>query len=79
MVFAEEIRKTILRLAEERGPGQSFDLSDVAKAIDENNWHELIEQVKLVSGILVREGKIIARNSNGSFNSELLKAPASHR
>lgn len=72
MVFAEEIRKTILQLADERGPGRSFDLSEVAKAIDQNNWHDLIDQVKLVSNSLIHEGKIIA---GGSVNSELSKPP----
>ncbi|RAW03296.1 DUF3253 domain-containing protein [Pseudochryseolinea flava] len=58
MVFAEEIRKTILRLAEETGKERSFAPADVARAIDQQNWPLLIDQVKLVAETLIKEGKI---------------------
>jgi len=58
MVFAEDIRKTILKLAEERGGKGTFDVADIARAIDQQNWRMLIDQVKLVATMLVREGKI---------------------
>jgi hypothetical protein len=75
MVFAEDIRRTILKLAEERGPEQTFAMSDVARAMDQKNWRELLDQVKFVANILIREGKIIARKSNGNSSSELSKPP----
>lgn len=71
MIFAEEIRSTILKLAAERGPERTFLLTDVAQAIDQKNWRELIDQVKFVSNILIYEGKIIARNSSDNTQSEL--------
>jgi hypothetical protein len=61
MVFADEIRRTILRLADERGPERTFALSDVAQAIDRHNWQGLIDQVRIVANVLVKEGKIIIR------------------
>jgi len=63
MVFAEDIRKTILRLADERGPKKTFGPSDVARAVDEHNWKMLLDQVRLVAVTLIREGKIIATKS----------------
>lgn len=75
MVFAEDIRKTILKLAEECGPERTFALSDVARAMDHKNWRELLDQVKFVANVLIREGKIIARKSNGNSSSELSKPP----
>ncbi|MDH4089927.1 MAG: DUF3253 domain-containing protein [Cyclobacteriaceae bacterium] len=75
MVFAEDIRRTILKLAEERGPEQTFAMSDVARAMDQKNWRELLDQVKFVANILIREGKIIARKSNGNSSFELSKPP----
>ena len=74
MVFAEEIKKTILRLADERGPDKTFAPADVARAMDENNWFQLVEQVKFVAGILINEGKLISRDSIGN-NSEFSKPP----
>jgi hypothetical protein len=71
MIFAEEIRSTILKLAAERGPERTFLLTDVAQAIDQKNWRELIDQVKFVSNILIHEGKIIARNSSDNTQAEL--------
>jgi hypothetical protein len=58
MVFADEIRNTILRLAEEHGSERSFAPADVARAIDQQHWHRLIDQVKLVADTLIKEGKI---------------------
>ena len=58
MVFAEDIRKTILKLAEERGPENSFAPSEVASLVDVNRSHELIEQIHFVASVLIREGKI---------------------
>ena len=60
MVFADDIRKTILKLAEERGSDKSFAPWEVARAVDQKNWRMLIDQVTLVAGVLIREGKIIA-------------------
>ncbi|HEY3402815.1 MAG TPA: DUF3253 domain-containing protein [Ohtaekwangia sp.] len=60
MVQAEDIRKTILKLADERGPERTFAVSDVARAVDENNWVMLMDQVRFVADVLVREGKINA-------------------
>jgi Protein of unknown function (DUF3253) len=75
MVFAEEIRKTILKLAEERGTERTFAPADVARAMDEKNWDQLIDQVKFVAGVLIEEGKIVATKSRESLQSEFSKAP----
>lgn len=58
MVFADDIRKAILQLAEEGGTEKSFAPVDVARALDNQNWHLLIDQVKLVVDSLIKEGKI---------------------
>ncbi|SKC73381.1 DUF3253 domain-containing protein [Ohtaekwangia koreensis] len=60
MVFADDIRKTILKLADERGAEKTFCPSDVAQAIDQKNWQMLVDQVELVASTLIQEGKIIA-------------------
>lgn len=63
MVLAEDIRKIILKLAEERGPDRPFAVSEVAQEVDQNNWRMLIDQVKFVADVLIREGKITASPS----------------
>ena len=75
MVFAEEIRKAILRVAEERGPDRTFDTTDVARAIDAKNWPQLVDQVKFVAGVLIDEGKITAKKTLGNIPEEFSKAP----
>jgi hypothetical protein len=75
MVFAEEIRRAILQVAEERGPDRTFDPADVARSIDAKNWPQLVDQVKFVAGILIDEGKIIAKKGMGNITQEFAKAP----
>jgi hypothetical protein len=58
MVFADEIRNTILRLAEEHGSEKSFEPADVARALDQQHWPQLLDQVKLVADAMIKEGKI---------------------
>ena len=58
MVFAEDIRKTILKIADERGPDNSFGPSDVAQRVDRENWQSLMDQVWFVATVLEKEGKI---------------------
>ena len=68
MVFAEDIRKTILKIAEERGPENSFRASDVAQRVDRENWQSLIDQVRFVATVLEKEGKIRATISGGQID-----------
>ena len=75
MVFAEEIRRAILQVAEERGPDKTFGPADVARSIDAKNWPQLVDQVKFVAGILINERKIIAKKTLGNMPQEFSKAP----
>jgi len=60
MVFVEDIKRVILQLANERGVGRSFYASEVARAVDPDNWKNIIDQVKFVASVLIKEGKIVA-------------------
>jgi hypothetical protein len=66
MIYAEDIRRTILSIAEEQG-NNAFDPSDVARKMDKENWRGLIQQVNIVAEVLIREGKIIIASSEGSL------------
>jgi hypothetical protein len=63
VVLAEDIRRVILKLADERGREGTFCTSDIARAVDQKNWKILLEQVRLVAGTLIHEGKIAATRS----------------
>lgn len=62
MVFAEDIRKIILKLAEEKGPEKTFGPSDIASRVGLENPDTLIEQIYFVASVLVKEGKITTPN-----------------
>jgi hypothetical protein len=67
MIYTDDIRKIILKLASELPPGNTFDSSDVARKLDQVNWAELTQQVSIVADVLSREGKIITENLNGEL------------
>ncbi|MBL0742049.1 DUF3253 domain-containing protein [Chryseolinea lacunae] len=76
MIFAEDIRKTILKLADECGSTKTFGPPDVARAIDAKNWQQLLEQVKLVANVLINEGKIVTKKkSDKTLPDQFAKAP----
>jgi hypothetical protein len=79
VVFADDIRKVILRLADERGREKTFRPSDVARAVDEKNWKILLEQVRLVAVSLIHEGKIIATKAGKTVDINQSKGPLRFR
>ena len=74
MVFAEDIRKEILKLADQRGPGRIFYLSEIAKSIDSANWMKQVERVQLVAETLVQEGCIVMIKSTNNNDQGYSKA-----
>jgi hypothetical protein len=66
MIYADDIRKTILKVAEERGLNKTFETADVAQKIDRENWMSIMQQVNLVADTLIKEGKIDIETSDGS-------------
>lgn len=72
MIFAEDIRRTILKLANERGPEKSFGPSEVAQLVDQEVSQDLMDQVWFVASVLIKEGKIAATPpiDSGEIKSE---------
>jgi hypothetical protein len=73
LVFANDIRKAILTLANMRGPGNLFYPAEVAKRVDSENWVTLIDQVHLVADSLISEGKIVVSKSGKAFETAYTK------
>lgn len=67
MVFAQDIRETIIRMANECGHTRPFRSSDVARHVDPENWKSTLEQVRLVADSLVQEGILIALQSDDQY------------
>lgn len=74
MILAEDIRKAILELADQRGP-EVFYAAEVAKNIDPGNWKNIMDQVRLVASVLIKERKIILLNSVSPDDIVMLKDP----
>jgi Protein of unknown function (DUF3253) len=55
----EQLRETILRLARERGPSKSICPSDAARAVDEENWRDLMDQARDVARDLAKAGEVV--------------------
>ena len=68
MVFAEDIRRTILKIADERGPDNSFGPTDVAQRVDGENWQSLMDQVWFVASVVEKEGKIRTSKNGGQID-----------
>ncbi|HTJ52520.1 MAG TPA: DUF3253 domain-containing protein [Cyclobacteriaceae bacterium] len=68
MQYAEDIRKTILKVAEECGPEKTFVPADVARKIDKDNWPGLIQQVVFVAEVMFKEGKLRLTKPNGQVH-----------
>jgi hypothetical protein len=68
MQYAEDIRKTILKVAEQYGPEKTFLPSDVAREIDKDNWPGLIQQVIFVAEVMFKEGKLRLTKPNGQVH-----------
>ena len=57
MVSAEDIRNTVLQMAE-KSNGRGVTAIEVARALRPSQWPEILEQVKLVVETLTQEGKL---------------------
>ena len=79
MVFADDIRKIILKLADERGPEHPFRPADVAQRMNHDNWQILMDQVSFVASVLEKEGKIKRTLSAGHVDFTKIETPLKKR
>jgi len=56
--FDREIEETILDCLEERGPDKTICPSKAARAVDEEAWRDLMEDVRRAAGRLLARGEI---------------------
>lgn len=75
MVFANDIKKTILRIANEKGSGKLFYPSEVARELDPENWVKQLAQVELVAESLIQEGVLFAARTGEANEIAYAKVP----
>ena len=56
--MSEEIRAKILELAVARGPEKTFCPSEVARAVEAEDWRGLMDAVRREAADLVAEGRL---------------------
>lgn len=74
MVIAEDIKQIILSMADQRG-SEVFYATEVARQVDPINWKNLMGQVTLVAGVLIKEGKIKSMNSDSQIDLNEYSGP----
>lgn len=57
----ETIRDSLLELARQRGPEKTLCPSEVARALREEDWRELMDDVREVAFGLADEGEIVIK------------------
>ena len=55
---SEQLREVILTLAHERGPSRSICPSDAARAVDGENWRDLMDDARDVARQLAKAGDV---------------------
>ncbi|GFG52501.1 S-adenosylmethionine tRNA ribosyltransferase [Mycolicibacterium agri] len=55
----QRLRDTILELSRDRGPDKTICPSDAARAVDADNWRELMDEARDAARALAREGKVV--------------------
>jgi hypothetical protein len=58
-VTEQRLRAAILRMTHERGPAKSICPSDAARAVDEENWRDLMDQARDVARDLAKAGEVV--------------------
>lgn len=57
-VTDERLRQAILELARGRGPAKTICPSDAARAVDPENWRDLMDDARAVARELARDGDV---------------------
>jgi hypothetical protein len=57
-VSTQRLRATILELARERGPDKTICPSDAARAVDGDNWRDLMDDAREAARELARDGEV---------------------
>jgi hypothetical protein len=74
-VSSEAIRQSLLDLVHQRGPDKTICPSEVARALGDDQWRDLMPTVRLVGTQLVAEGVMVALQRGQVVDSETAQGP----
>jgi len=57
--LGDRIERAILELVESRGPGKTICPSEVARWLEDDEWRELMEDVRRAAGRLQARGEVV--------------------
>ncbi len=58
MPTEEEVRAALLRMARQRGPAKTFCPSEVARALEPEDWRPLMPAIRTVAAALAASGAL---------------------
>lgn len=74
-VSPETLRATLLDLLAQRGPNKTICPSEVARALNPEDWHGLMPAVRAIGVELVAEGQIVVRQNRQVVDPKIAKGP----
>lgn len=72
---SEKIREVLSFLAEERGSDSSFCPSEAARKLAENNWRDLMSEVRREAAAMEAEGKLQVLQKGREVDINIAKGP----
>lgn len=78
-VTEEAIRDCLLKLVRDRGPSKTICPSEVARALDSEDWRSLMPQVRAVGVALTHAEQIVVLQKGQVVDPETAKGPIRYR
>jgi len=75
----EKVCSCLLQLASDRGPDKTVCPSEVARALEQNDWRALMPQVREVGVALAKSGQITVMQKGQVVDPESARGPIRYR
>lgn len=79
MISTDTIRQCLLDKVHQRGMDKTICPSEVARALDNEQWRDLMDAIRAVGQTLAAEGKIVVTQRGQVVNPEAAKGPIRYR
>ena len=68
-----QIRETVLTLVQARGIGKTICPSEVARALDTENWQRFLKPIRHEAQLMARDGQIAIYRKGKQIDPDLMK------
>ncbi|MEM9804766.1 MAG: DUF3253 domain-containing protein [Cyanobacteria bacterium P01_D01_bin.56] len=79
MISTDTIRQRLLDKVHQRGMDKTICPSEVARALDNEQWRDLMDAIRAVGQTLAAEGKIVVTQRGQVVNPNTAKGPIRYR